>query len=73
MTDIPIIGGVLGSLFFKKPKQPKIPQPQPQITPRNESPLASALRSRKGNNDNRRTGSGGAESAVSGKNKLMGR
>ena len=75
MTDIVLapfkaVGSVLGAVM-PKPPQPK-QAPVPVQAPETQSVVLDALLSRQGERVNRRTGTGGAESATTAKKTLMG-
>ena len=64
------VAAALGA--FNGPKQPRQAIPLPTATPRVNSVLSDALSRRRGSQDNRRTGSGGAESRTTAKKTLLG-
>lgn len=68
-----IISPVAGALgLFNKPKAQRTALPLPVATPRANSVVSDALSGRRGTQDNRRTGSGGAESQTAAKKTLLG-
>lgn len=65
------VAAALGA--FNKPKARAVATPLPVATPRsNASVIADELTRRRGSADNRRTGTGGAESTTTGKKSLLG-
>ena len=60
----------LAGAFKKKPSAPKPVYAQPAATPRSNSVVANALSSRRGSQENRRTGAGGVESSTGKKTAL---
>lgn len=60
----------LAMMLFKKPKAPEPPPVQPTLRERPNSSAADALASRRGSQENRRTGRGGAEATGGAKSKL---
>lgn len=64
------VAAALGA--FNAPKAKPQALPLPMATPRANSVVSDALSRRRGSQDNRRTGSGGAESQTAAKKTLLG-
>lgn len=60
----------LASMLFKKPKAPEPAPVQPTLRERPNNAAADALERRRGSQENRRTGRGGAEASGGTKSKL---
>lgn len=65
-----LVSPVASLLFRKKAKQPDLPPVQPILRQNPGSAISEVLAARRGTQDNRRTGRGGAEASGGVKSKL---